>query len=191
MKLMSTTLYVLLLTQVIFSQADANYIGVENNFRHIGQIQTDDRGDTNFFEFSPGVIFATSIPFTQSLWFYPGASLFFPQSSDDGLYSTWKGELNFHLLYPFTEKVDFIFGSTYLATLIVGSGGTSVQGNGESSSTYYVPEESKLIGGFAPEVGIRYEFWRAKYIYLGAIVHQILDTDAQSFTVSLSFMTWI
>ena len=75
--------------------------------------------------------------------------------------------------------------------LIIGAGGTSVQNNGNSTSTYYVPEESKFTGGFVPEIGVRYEFWRAKYIYIGVQSHHPLDEDARSFSISLNLLTWI
>ena len=174
-------------------QTKASYIGVENNLRHVGKIQTDAEGTTNFLEFSPGVLLATSMPapLLTNTWFYPGAALFFPKRSDDDLYTKWDAEINFHLLTPLTTTFDFIYGATYLMNLIVGAGGTSVQNNGNSSSTYYVPEESRFTGGFAPEVGVRYEFWRAKYIYFGVLGHQVFDADARSFTLSLNLQTWI
>ena len=95
------------------------------------------------------------------------------------------------MLKPITQRLDVTFGLTYLMDLIVGAGGTSVQNNGNSSSTYYVPNESKFIGGFAPEIGIRYEFWQKKYVYFGLISHQILSEDARSFTLSLQLLTLI
>ncbi len=173
--------------------ASANYIGIENNFRTIGKVQTDDQGSTNFLEFSPGIFVATSMPapYLTNTWFYPSASLFFPQGSDDGLYTKWTAELNFHLLYPISQNFDLIYGSTYLMNLIVGAGGTSLQNNGNSTSTYYVPEESRFIGGFVPEIGVRYEFFRTKYIYLGILTHHPFDDSARSFTLSLNLVTWI
>jgi hypothetical protein len=173
--------------------ATANYVGIENNFRTIGKIQTDDQGSTNFMEFSPGVVMASSLPmpYLNNTWFYPSAAIFFPERSEDDLYSKWTAELNFHLLNPITDSFDIIYGGTYLMNLIVGAGGTSVQNNGTSSSTYYVPEESKFVAGFIPEVGVRYEFWRAKYIYLGVLTHHLFDDDARSFTLSLNLLTWI
>ena len=157
----------------------------------MGKIQIDDKGTTNFLDFEPGIIIAKSISINDRIWFYPGLTIFFPQSSEDELYSKWEGEVNFHFLYPYTQRLDFVFGSTYLASLIRGAGGTSVQGNGNSTSTYYVPEKSKFIGGFAPEVGLRYEFWRAKYINIGLIGHQIFKSNSRSFTVSIGIMSWI
>ena len=176
-----------------FSIAMANYIGIENNFRHVGKIQIDDQGSTNLFEFSPGIYFGKSIQlfFFENLWFFPGAAIFIPKSSEDDLYSKWTAELNFHLLWPVYEQVDLIFGTTYVGNVIVGAGGTSVQGNGNSTSQYYVPKKSRFIGGLVPELGIRYEFLRAKYIYFGILTHQILDKDAKSFSLSLNLMTWI
>ena len=184
---------IILYIAFISSQAWATYIGVENNFRHIGKIQTDADGGTNFLEFSPGVFIATSTPapLLTNTWMYPGAAIFFPERSGDDLYTKWYAELNFHLLTPLTASFDFIYGATYLMNLIVGAGGTSVQNNGNSSSTYYVPSESRFTGGFVPEIGMRYEFWRAKYFYFGILGHQLLDEDARSFTLTFNFQTWI
>ena len=189
---MKTIIFFITLTLSI-QNTYANYIGIENNFRTIGKIQTDDQGSTNFMEFSPGIVFATSIPapLLTNTWFYPTASIFFPKGSEDELYTKWTAELNFHLLTPITNSFDFIYGTTYLMNLIVGAGGTSVQNNGTSSSTYYVPEESRFIGGFVPEVGIRYEFLRAKYAYLGLLTHHLFDDAARSFSVSINLLTWI
>jgi len=173
--------------------AHAAYIGIENNFRHIGMIQTDDQGSTNFLEYSPGLIVARSIPapLIKNLWFYPGLSIFFPERSEDELYRKWAAEINLHFLKPISQQLDFSFGATYLMKLLIGSGGTSTQNNGNSTSTYFVPKEYRFIGGFAPELGIRYEFWKKRYLYLGLIPHQVLSDEARSYTLSLQLMTWI
>lgn len=171
----------------------ANYIGIENNFRHIGMIQTDDQGSTNFLEYAPGVVLSSSIanPFFQNIWLYPAFTIFFPQRSEDELYRKWSAELNLHLLKPINQSLDVTFGFTYLMDLIIGAGGTSTQNNGNSSSTYYVPKHSRFIGGFAPEFGFRYEFWQKKYLYMGLISHQILREDSRSYTLSIQLLTWI
>ena len=91
--------FILLLFFTITFKLHASYIGVENNFRYIGKIQTDAEGTTNFLEFSPGIVAATSMPapLLNNTWFYPGAAIFFPSRSEDELYTKWHAELNFHL----------------------------------------------------------------------------------------------
>ncbi len=118
------------------------YMGIGSSTHNFLTAQNDEKGGTTVFELTPTVLLGANFPFLFSgVYFSPaiGYSMFFPEDNSS------KSEiiLQYHLNQSLTSNIYLHYGfSTYL-TQIGGDGGTKELNNGNSTATFYVPEEKK------------------------------------------------
>ena len=167
-------------------------IGLENYSRHIGKIQTDSSGSSNFLEFNPGINFSTLLEYSEmgQINLIPSATIFFPESTQDNLLNKYSAELNLHASYPLFPQLLLLFGASYQLSLLSGSGGTITLNNGNSTASYFVPSSSQLSHYLVPEIGISLKPNESITIGTQLIIHQILDSQKRTFSLSFNFSYW-
>lgn len=125
-----------------YSQANGFWLGagtLTHNFLHS---QTDKTGKTNKFDFFPIVLAgATWSSPLQGISFSPGIGYAKMLKSKD---NTKKSEivLQYHLSQRIFNGVQFRYGFSTYITKVSGDGGTVQLNNGNSTSTFYVPEKT-------------------------------------------------
>ena len=167
-------------------------IGVENYSRHIGKIQTDDLGSSNFLEFNPGIGLGKTFRFPQymAIKFFPSATIFFPESTPDNLLNKITGEFNFHFIYDMSKHFYVLFGTSYQLIFLSGSGGTVALDNGNSTASYYVPASSEFANYIVPEIGLGISLTANTSFGANLIIHQILNSQRRTFSFSFNFNYW-
>lgn len=143
------------------------WVGLGSTTRNFSTAQKESSGSTVKFALNPTLLIGTTLPFFFSgLYFSPGIG-YAKYSTKD---STTRNEiiLQYHLSQMLLPNFLLQYGFSNTITKIGGKGGTVVLNNGSSTSTFYIPSETKTsytasmdIGGelvFTSSLGSRLQF---------------------------------
>lgn len=120
------------------------WLGAGTTTRNVGSAQNELSGDTVTFGFNPTLIVGTTLPF-----FFPGIYLSpgigYAKYLSNNKDNTSRNEiiLQYHLAQEIIPAFYLRYGFSNTITKIGGDGGTVSLKNGDSTSTFYVPEETK------------------------------------------------
>ena len=140
------------------------WVGFGTTTRNFSTAQSESSGGTKKFGFNPTLLVGTNLPFFYADFFFSPGIGFAKYSSED---NTTRSEiiLQYHISQVITSYFLLQYGLSNTITKIGGKGGTVVLNNGNSTSTFYVPSETKTtylasldIGGemiFTDSIGSR------------------------------------
>jgi hypothetical protein len=137
--------YPIFLVGLFFIQSTLAYdfqIGLGNMSEYIGEIQTNESGQTNIISFNP--YFKANIDFNyykENFFICPELGTLLPRSPRDSNTSRWPyyGLINAKFKY---DQWNFALGAGMYVTRIWGSGGTETLNNGTGTVSYILPDDS-------------------------------------------------
>ncbi len=132
-------------------------LSVGNLCEYVGEIQTDDSGETNFCSFNPYL--ATSLDFevVPKLFLSPQIGLSAPKSGPDENIKRMNFIALLNAKYK-TNYVNMIGGMGFFLTRIAGPGGEAELNNGTSTDSFPLPEEAVYTRNFIVNLGLDVEF---------------------------------
>jgi hypothetical protein len=118
------------------------WVGFGSTTRNYATAQKDDSGKSEKFKFNPTLLLGTTLPFFfADFYFVPGIGYAIYSSEDN----TSRKEiiLQYHIHQSINSFFLLKYGLSNTIVKIGGKGGTVQLNNGNSTSTFYTPSESK------------------------------------------------
>lgn len=161
-------------------------LSVGNLTRFVGQIQKNENGDKQYFDFNPYFAAMYPIPFAPSFTMYAQTGFVFPMKAKDEANS--RKEIYFigaDAAYFFKNFLIKLGAGTFISR-VGGDGGTEALPNGPGGQTtnFFLPAEKRTAINFSWDVGL--EYFITKHITLNAILY--LDTIADSDSRTASYL---
>ncbi len=189
-KIIATTVTILLINISTKAITVTNsYLGVATMTEQVNEVQTSGDGSKNSFELNPGILAGIALPLNNSstLNFCPEIGVLLPRHTEGGditrsSYFFWS-----NLSYDISDwTLRAGLGINY--TRISSTGGTKSLGNGNSSSTFYLPQYAETANNFVIQAGIEYFFSRSFSSRIDGVTLGVGDSDKRAFSYMISIL---
>jgi hypothetical protein len=154
---MKTFFIVSLLLNLTKVYATSVRVGIENITPNVGGYQINDLGGSEYFSFNPGLRVETKTTL-YSMTTHIGASIFLPSTSEDSLYDTTYVKVDTRYRFYSQDRLQLFLGLALYSKIISGTGENLTLQNGNSTSSFYGPSQTKFNYFFSPEFSTRFFF---------------------------------
>ncbi len=160
-------------------------LSVGNLCEYVGKIQVDENGGTNFCEFNP--YFASSIDYSVSPEFLiaPEFGFSIPKSARDENISKMSLFILANAKYKLTN-FHLIVGLGLFFTRISGSGGTEDLNNGNSTSSFPLPDSSVFTRNFILNLGAGLDFTREWSADLHTYIFNLTSSEDRAYSIAIN-----
>lgn len=160
-------------------------ISLGNLCEFIGKMQTDDNGATNSCSFNPYFATSLDIPVTSSLFFSPELGLTLPKKGRDENIS----KISFFALANTKTKVEFVHfiaGVGFYFTRISANGGTEELNNGNTTSSFPLPDGAVISRNFIVNAGLGIDFSKDLSADVHTYVFNLVSSQERAFSVLIN-----
>jgi hypothetical protein len=191
-KIYLTFLVMLLLMKATFAQAATSSstsktdltLSLGNLCEYVGQIQTDDSGETNVCSFEPYLATALDFEISDSFFLSPELAFSIPQSGTDENIKRMTIVTLINSKYK-TSYVNLIGGLGFFFTRIWGPGGEAELNNGNDVDSFPLPDDPVYTRNFIINVGIQTEFNQQWSAELRSYIFNLTTSEDRAFSVGL------
>lgn len=194
-------LYFIFMANILSCYANAESSSVLDNFSErfenigltagsltefVGSIQTNSSGETNRFELDPLIAVSTHFMLTPHWYLAPEIAYVLPRSAEeritkhlvmfrlDGMWKPWKEWLNIRL------------GTSMMVNHMTADGGTREINNGNGTSTFFVPAETRTSVNNTLDFGLE-GVYKNVSLRSQAYVYSLTRSDRRQWSYVLSF----
>jgi hypothetical protein len=166
--------------------------GIGSYTEFTGELQTDDKGNTNDFILTPYLSIAAEAITKWDFYFYPEIILVLPDDGDSGKITTTTYMFRADMAHKlFNDQLTLSVGTSLVMTTISGSGGTITLRNGDNQSdAFFAPDETRTSFNNTIDFGASY-FIEALNLNLKtqAFVFSVFNSQRSmiSYTLSLNY----
>ncbi len=121
----------------------------------VGNVQVDENGKKNYYEFKPYMSFFIRHDFNEEFSIIPDIGLTYPMSGASPNTKKTIYMMRVDLGYRFYDFMAKL-GTALFVTQIKGAGGTEQLNNGSSSDEFYLPAESHSAHNYTINLGLEY-----------------------------------
>lgn len=158
-------------------------IGLGTWLENYGQTQATRDGETNGFEFNPYLSLATQYNLYKGSILIPEAGYIFQRTSES--ISRNQFFLRADIAYPLNKYLRVRVGSSFMVLMTSGEGGEDTLDNGDSTETYYIPEERKTAYNQTLDLALEALVDKMSYKLQGYI-YSFNEEDDRMYSLSLS-----
>lgn len=160
-------------------------LSIGNLCEYVGKIQTDDTGSTNLCSFKP--YFAGSIDYivTNELLFSPQAGFSIPQSGRDQNIKKMSLFILANAKYKFSS-VYLIGGTGLFFTRIQGSGGMQSLNNGNSVTSFPMPESTVYTRNLILNLGLGTNITKEWSADLHTYIFNLTTSEDRAFSIAFN-----
>ena len=154
----------------------------------MGGYQIDESGGDEFFSFNPGLRVESKV----DVMTYPlhlGGSFFLPITSEDSLYDLTYIKLDSRYRIFSKERIQLFLGLGLYTKIISGSGENLTLQNGNSTSSFYGPSQTKFNYFFTPEFSSRFFFSQELASTLSISIQDLFESERFSWNLLID-LTW-
>ena len=165
------------------------YFNAGSHTEFYNQIQNDDKGGIRKFDFAPTLGMGAVLPLIQAFKFYPEFNWVLPQSA--GSSKIIKNLLMFRadIGYDPLSWLRIRVGTGVLLANQQGRGGTTSERNGNTTSTFYYPDENRSSINNTVDVGVEFLFSDEFSARLQTYTYSFLNDERRQLSYSL-FLTY-
>ncbi len=148
----------LFLLMVPFSKVAYSYdtiFSIGNICEFIGKIQTDDSGSTNVCSFNPYLSSTVDFTLYKNVILAPEFGITFPQNGRDSNISKMNIVAIVNSKYTFS-MLHLFFGAGFYFTRLSSSGGEEILNNGNSTTSFPLPDSAIYTRNFIFNLGARF-----------------------------------
>lgn len=152
---MKKIIFLILILFSIKSNASLFWLGMGNSTHNFLSAQSDKKGSKKSFDLGPTVLLGFTVPFlTSGTFLSPGIGYAKYFTKD----KTSKSDIiiQYHLNQYLFSNIYLRYGFSNYITSIGGDGGTTTLNNGSSTSTFYIPSETKKSYTASFDIGSEY-----------------------------------
>lgn len=160
-------------------------VGVGTFVPHAFKAQVSTEGGREFFAINPYIALNAIVPIRGDHFFNPEIGYVFHTENDDKT-SAHTLFVSYDFTYRMNPLIIFRYGLTTFAFMNGGDGGDVTLRNGNSTATFYAPDETRTSYVSSLDLGVEY-FFRPRFsARLQAYVARFLSGDARSVYYTLS-----
>lgn len=159
-------------------------LSLGNLCEYIGQIQTDESGDTNVCSFEPYVATALDYGITNDFFLSPELAFSFPQSGTDENIKRMTIVTLLNTKYK-TSYLNLIGGLGFFFTRIWGPGGEADLNNGTSVDSFPLPDDPVYTRNFIVNLGLQTEFNQNWSAQIRSYIFNLTSSEDRTFSVGL------
>lgn len=185
---MKSILYLLTIFQLSLANASTLRVGLESITPNVGGYQIDDKGENELFSFNPGLRIETKATFF-SVTTHLGASLFLPTTSEDSLYDITYLKIDGRYRFFSKDRIQLFLGLGLYSKIISGSGENLTLQNGNSTSNFFGPSQTRFNYFFTPEFATRFFFSTKLASTLSVSAQDLFEKDRMSWNYLID-VTW-
>ena len=158
---------------------------VGNWMENYGQVRASSNDSTNGFEFIPYIAAGLDIEFNSTYSFHPETGWVFQRTVD----SISKNIFFFRadVSYLAVDYLKLKLGSSFVITSISGEGGEDKLNNGDSTETYYIPEERSNALNQTLDLGIEI-FDEVHGARFNTMIYAWNEDEERMYTYTLSYI---
>lgn len=161
------------------------FIGGGSLTQFVGEIQTDESGSTNKFDFLPYISGGVEFQVYNDFTFNPELAISFPRSGRDENISKLTYWIQFPLAYSL-EQFQFSFGPGLLYNRISSSGGTQSIRNGTGTTEFPLPNGSSISSNLTVNLSTRWKFHENISARIEAWVVNLSDSESRTYSYAIS-----
>lgn len=159
-------------------------LSLGNLCEYIGQIQTDENGETNVCSFEPYVATALDIEVYPQFFLSPELAFSFPQSGTDENIKRMTIVTLLNSKYK-TSYVNLIGGLGFFFTRIWGPGGNEELNNGTDVDSFPLPEEAVYSRNMIVNLGLQTEFNNQWSAQIRSYIFNLTSSEDRAISVGL------
>lgn len=181
------TLFVgLLLWTDLFAQTSATDLtfSLGNLCEFVGEIQTDENGDTNVCSFHPYLATSLDYAINPKLLLSPQVGFSIPQSGTDENIKRMSMIALLNTKFK-TTYLNMIGGLGFFFTRIWGPGGEAQLNNGTGTDSFPLPDEAVYSRNFILNLGLELDFSKEWSGELRSYVFNLTSSEDRAFSVGL------
>lgn len=188
MKKLKYTILLFLLFFTFFLQVARGYdvtASLGNLCEFIGKIQTDESGDTNFCGFNPYLAATFDYPLSPQFILSPEAGFSFPKKGRDENISKMTTFILANAKYRFS-MFHLLAGAGLFFTRISGDGGEQELNNGNTTSSFPMPDSTVYSRNFIVNLGAGINFtpkWSADF---HTFIFNLLESEDRAYSVAIN-----
>lgn len=184
---------VVLIANIVFKEVLASQpyedfaLSAGNLCEYIDRYQTNNKGDMNFCSFTPYFTTHYDIPFIENFLISPEVGLTLPKSGPDSDLNYMGLMLLLNAKYSaLSNNLQLLLGPGLYFTRIAPKGGTAVLNNGNSTSTFTIPNEVIFTRNFIINLGVDYKFLPQWSVGAHTYIFNLLEKEDRAFSFGIN-----
>lgn len=163
-------------------------VSVGNLCEYVKKIQVDENGSQNACSFNPFVSASLNIPVSERLWVAPEFGLSLPRKGRDENISkiSFAGLINGKVKW---DRYHLVAGAGLFFTRISADGGDEELNNGNTTSSFPLPEGAVYTRNFIVNAGVGYDFTPTLSADLQTYIFNLLEKNERAVSVLING-TW-
>ncbi len=157
-------------------------LSVGNLCEYVEKIQTNDAGKTNFCSFNPYISGSIDYAFIRPLVITPQAGFTLPHAGRDTNISKMDLFVLMNVKY-FWYRLQFTIGAGFLYSRISGPGGEEVLNNGNSTTSFPLPDSAVYARNFIYNLGAGVRLTRSFGAEVHAYVFNANNSEDRAFSL--------
>lgn len=160
-------------------------VSLGNLCEYVGKIQTDENGATNTCSFNPYLAGSIDYSITPQFFISPEIGFTFPKHGRDEHISKMTLFALANTKYKF-DSLYFIAGAGLFFTRLSADGGTEELNNGNTTSSFPLPEGAVFTRNFIINAGLGYNFTTSLSADLHTYVFNLTTKEDRAFSILIN-----
>lgn len=160
-------------------------LSLGNLCEYVGQIQTNTSGATNVCNFNPYLASSYDYTYNPQFILSPEIGLSLPKSGRDESISKMSISLLANAKYKFSNY-HLLGGAGLFISRVSGSGGEQLLNNGDSTTSFPMPEETVYARNFIINLGVGMDFDKDWSADLHTYVFNIITSEDRAFSIAIN-----
>ena len=181
LKQLSILLFILMISFSKVAQSYDAIVSLGNICEFIGKIQTDDKGATNVCAFNPYLSSSVDFKPFKNINFAPEIGFTFPQTGRDSNINKMNIVALINAKYTFS-MLHLFFGTGFYFTRLSAGGGEEVLNNGNSTTSFPLPDSTVYTRNFILNLGARFPINATWSVDAHTFIFNLYNFEERSFS---------